>query len=65
MTAERADTGTRPQLGRGTYYRRALKIRQLANVIADITGAGVAADLSRADALLHEIAAICGQEEEE
>ncbi|BBC99126.1 hypothetical protein [Sphingobium sp. YG1] len=65
MTAERADTGTRPLLGRGTYYRRAKQISQIANIIADITGPGVSADIHRADALIHKIAAICGQQEED
>lgn len=65
MTPERSDTGTRPHLHRGEIYGRARKVAQLAQIILDITGAGVAADLPRAEKLLNEIAAICGMGEEE
>lgn len=65
MTAERSDTGTRPHLHRGELYRRARKVRQLADIILDCTAAGAAADIGRAETLLNEIAAICGQGEEE
>ena len=65
MTQERADTGTRPRLDRGQLYRRARRIAERAQVIMDVTGAGVAPDLRRAETLLNEIAAICGSGEEE
>lgn len=57
---ERADTGTSPHLRRGELYRRARRISQLAAIVQDCTGASAAADLPRAEALLKEIAAICG-----
>lgn len=65
MTVERADTGTRAHLHRGELYRRARKVRQLADIIIDCTSPGVAPDIARCEALLNEIAAICGTGEEE
>lgn len=65
MIPERADTGTVPHLSRGTLYRRARQVQQLAGIIMECTGATTAADLPRAERLLREIATICGQGEEE
>jgi hypothetical protein len=65
MTQERADTGTRPHLDRGQLYRRARRIAERAQIIMDITGAGVAPDLHRAETILNEIAALCGSGEED
>lgn len=65
MTAERADTGTRALPDRGELYRRARKVRQLADIVLDITGANAAADTHRARKILEDIAAICGTGEEE
>ena len=64
MTHERSDTGTSARLSRGEIYRRARKVRQLADIAMDCTGA-MGTDLPRAQALLNEIAAICGMGEEE
>ncbi|WP_025772158.1 hypothetical protein [Sphingobium indicum] len=64
MTHERSDTGTSARLSRGEIYRRARKVRQLADIAMDCTGP-MGTDLSRAQALLNEIAAICGMGEEE
>lgn len=65
MTADRADTGTRAHLHRGEIYRRARRIRQLADIVMDCTGASAATNINRAESLLAEIAAICGHGEEE
>lgn len=64
MTAERSDTGTRVHLHRGELYRRARRIRQLADIVMDCTGPSCT-DIRRAERLIAEIAAICGQGEEE
>jgi hypothetical protein len=64
MTTERSDTGTRVHLHRGELYRRGRKIRQLADILMDCTGPSCT-DIPRAERLLSEIAAICGQGEDE
>ena len=64
MTQERSDTGTSARLSRGELYMRARKIRELANIAMDVTGP-MGADLPRAERLLTEIAAICGQGEKD
>lgn len=64
MSQERSDTGTSARLSRGELYRRARKIRQLADIAMDVTGP-MGADLHRAQSLLNEIAAICGMGEDE
>lgn len=61
---ERSDTGTAARLSRGELYRRGRKIRELATIIQDVTGP-MGADVRRAEALLNQIAAICGMGEEE
>jgi len=64
VTAARSDTGTAARLSRGELYRRGRKIRQLADIVMDVTGP-MGADINRAERLLNEIAAICGMGEEE
>lgn len=64
MTFERSDTGTSARLSRGELYRRARKVRELANIALDCTGP-TGSDIPRAERLLQEIAAICGMGESE
>lgn len=62
--SERSDTGTSARLSSGELYRRGRKIRELATIVMDVTGP-MGSDVRRAEALLNQIAAICGMGEEE
>lgn len=64
--AERSDTGVKPLLSSGTFYRRAREIEALARIIIECTAGGShRADRARAEQLMKKIGAIAGKESEE
>jgi hypothetical protein len=64
--AERSDTGVKPLLSSGTFYRRAHEIESLARIIMECTAGGShRADRTRAEQLMKKIGAIAGKESDE